>query len=424
MRLRGFLVVVPLLGLGTPASALTREEIAKKHAPVFHQEVRDEVRDLYAAYDFDGNWAGDDNKQNVECVKDASKCAGLACASGACKLVGTVYFTVIETATHWFVQYLPYHPLDTKQTNGHEHDTESVLAVVAKDGSEGGKLLAIETRFHSEWFTYAEPSVKSAASSPNGPVHRDAKGRSQVYSQQVGHGICGGFSPPNNIFPDLQLSCNHTEAPHIAGTGVVYEPDLPATQPVVVDGQAVHAGYALVEIYGSFWSRRAEVGPGKTFKELIDFDGARCSVLACPKQFGGAFMGDDGSPPGGPWSQEGGAGVSAKGSQFFDPADTMKKRLAFPEPFSLDYCHNPYVGVDDKCPAATPESTVPPTPSGRPDPGAEEPAGDAAIAPHAGCGCRSAPNDDAAGVLAGAVIAVMLAGRRRVSRGSSGSRRP
>ena len=413
MRRPSVLVAASLLLATTNASALTREEIAKRHAPVFFQEVRDKVRDLYAAYDFDGNWAGDDNKQNVECVKDASKCSGLACANGSCKLVGTVYFTVIETSTHWFVQYLPYHPLDTKVTNGHEHDTESVLAVIAKDGSEGGKLLAIETRFHTDWFTYTDPSVTARAASPNGPLHMSADAHPQVYSQQVGHGICGGFSPPNNLFPDLQLSCNHGEPPRIAGTGVVYKPNLPATQPVVADGQATETGYALVEIYSSLWSRRAEVGPGKTFKDLIDFKGDRCGVLACPKQFGGAFMGDDGSPPGGPWSQAGGAGVTAKGSQFFDPADTMNKRLTFPQPFALDYCHNPYVGVDDTCASSTPQTTPTPAPppGEAPGQGLGDDAGEAPAA--SGCGCRGSRTHEASAAFSLAALAIVVFVRRR-----------
>src|SRR5436189_291228 len=146
---------VAALVAAAPASAITRDEVAKKHAPVFYQEVRDKTRDLYTAYDFDGNWAGDDNEENVACVADAT----------------------------------------------------------------------------------------------NGSIHVDAQGLPQVYSQQVGHGLCGGFSPPNNLFPDLQLTCNHGEAPHIAGTGIVYRPDLAAAQPVVADGKAVDAGYAMVEIF-------------------------------------------------------------------------------------------------------------------------------------------------------------------------------
>jgi MYXO-CTERM domain-containing protein len=409
---------VAALVAAAPASAITRDEVAKKHAPIFYQEVRDKTRDLYTAYDFDGNWAGDDNEENVACVADAKKCAPSSpCAGGKCGVIGTVYFTVIETSTHWFVQYMPYHPRDTKATNGHEHDTESVLVVVAKDATiPEGKLQAIETRFHTEWFAYADASVKAAAKTPNGSIHVDAQGHPQVYSQQVGHGLCGGFSPPNNVFPDLQLTCNHGEAPPIAGTGVVYRPDIPVAQPVVADGKAVDAGYAMVEIFTSFWARRSEIGPGKTFKDAVDYAGDRCNVLACPKAFGGAFMGDGGESPSGPWNQEGGAGVTAVGSQFFDPAYTMSKRLGFPEPFSLDYCHNPYVGISDKCPSTPPStgssgapSTTPSTPGASTDRPSDPPAAPS-TASESGCMMHAPREDGALPILA---LAAVFAVRRR-----------
>lgn len=358
-RVVGF--IAASLFVASPALAGQREDVAKRWAPVFHQEVRD-GKDLFTAFDFDGNWAGDDNEENLAACLDGKK---------TCDLSAKVYFTVIETSSHWFVQYLPYHATDGKQTNGHEHDTESAFAVVAKDGSPTGKLLAIETRFHLDWFVYADESiVKAGAKTVDGVIHADAAGHAQVYVQQVGHGFCGGFSPPNNYFPDLQLQCKHAEVAHIEGTGVVYRPDLPAAAPTVTKGQSVQAGYALEEIYTSFWSRRTDVGAGKTFKSLIDFAGERCNVLACPKQFGGPFMGNRGDSPSGPWDQEAGAGTTGNGSQFFDPAFTMSKRLTFPAPFSLDYCHNPYVGIVDQC--AKPQSVDPTDPNADPTkPGSE-----------------------------------------------------
>jgi hypothetical protein len=213
-------------------------------------------------------------------------------------------------------------------------------------------------RFHLDWFVYADSSiVTNGAKKIDGAIQADASGRPQVYVQQVGHGFCGGFSPPNNVFPDLQLQCKHGESPHVDGTGVVYRPDQAVVAPTITKGQTATVGYALEEILTSFWARRTEVGDGKTFKNLVDFEGERCNVLTCPKQFGGAFMGDRGSSPSGPWDQAAGAGAKGQGSQFFDPAYTMSKRLTFPTGLSLDYCHNPYVGIVDQC--ATPQSTDP-----------------------------------------------------------------
>lgn len=407
-----------LLFLSSSALAGQREDVAKRWAPVLEQEVKD-GKDLLTAYDFDGNWAGDDNDENLSACLAGSK---------SCDLSAKVYFTVIETATHWFVQYLPYHATDAKMTNGHEHDTESVFAVVQKDGSATGKLVALETRFHTEWFTYADASiVKDGAKTIDGVIHADATGHPQVYIQQVGHGFCGGFSPPNNVFPDLQLQCKHGENPHIDGTGVVYRPDQAPSAPTITKNQTATVGYALEEIYTSFWARRAEVGPGKAFKSLVDFDGERCNVLACPKQFGGAFQGDRGESPSGPWNQEPGKGTTGNGSQFFDPAFTMSKRLTFASGFSLDYCHNPYLGIVDQC--AKPQSTDPTSPTDPTKPGSssdpsspDDRAGDPAASPEAssseangadGCAIRHASSPASSRWSFAAIVAGLIVLRRR-----------
>jgi hypothetical protein len=400
----------------TSAAAGPREDVAKHWAPVFQQEVRD-GKDLFTAYDFDGNWAGDDNDENLAACLEGQK---------ACDLSAKVYFTVIETSSHWFVQYLPYHATDSKTTNGHEHDTESVLVVVAKDASATGKLLAVEMRFHSEWFIYADSSVvKDGAKKIDGAIHADATGHPQVYVQQVGHGFCGGFSPPNNVFPDLQLQCKHGEQPHIDGTGVVYRPDQAPSAPTITKGQTATVGYALEEIFTSFWARRTEVGEGKAFASLIDFTGERCNVLACPKQFGGAFMGNRGSSPSGPWNQEAGAGTKGNGSQFFDPAFTMSKRLTFPTGFSTDYCHNPYLGIVDTC--AKPQSTDP-TQTGDPtgsnakpsDPASTPPSDDDGTASSRadsgdenGCATSRARRDAPSTLVVAIGVALALLRRRR-----------
>ncbi len=405
----------------SPGGAL-RDNVARRFAPVFFQEVRDD-RDLYAAFDFDGNWAGQDNAQNLVCITSPEQCATSSpCQSGSCALVATVYYTVIETSTHWFVQYMPYHPVDAKSANGHEHDTESVFVVVAKDGGNG-KLLALETRFHTDWFVYVDAVVGGAAKAPNGSIHVDEAGHPLVYSQQVGHGLCGGFSPPFDALPDLQVTCEHEQTPHIEKTGVVYRPDRPAEAPAVADGQSVETGYALVEILDTFWARRAEVGWDKPFLSVVSFTGERCDVLACPKEFGGPFMGDEGDAPSGPWNQEGGVGVSGNGSQFFDPAYTMSRRLTFPTPYALDYCHNPYVGVLDGCGAT---SATPPAsgdsesfPNGDESGSQDEGNGRQRAARRASTSCGAAPMDPSSGIWAivGGVGAVLLRLRRAARKG-------
>jgi MYXO-CTERM domain-containing protein len=433
------LVTGTLVSATLPARAATRDEVAKRWAPIVLQETNDPIKDLLTAFDFDGNWNGDDNAENMACWASASACDGKdnpksTCAGKKCPLIATVYFTVIETKTHWFVQYMPYHPLDWKLTNGHEHDTESILAVVAKEGGGTGKLLAMETRFHLYWFDYADATVKNGAGGVDGPIHYDsASGRPQVYSQMVGHGLCGGFSPPNRLFPDLSITCNHGDTPHIDQTGVSYSPDLPATMPTIETGKTVKAGYALVELRTSIWPHIKEIGPGKAFSAAIDFKGERCATLpACPIAFGGAWEGNEGSSPGEPWAQVGGTGVSADGDQFFDPAYTLSKRLTFPAPFSLDYCYNPYVGIDDSC-GGTPDDAGADTGDATLDVGGETESdafvddasdsgvpfdagpADTSAGSNGGCGCRTSSTRGAAPFSLLALV--ILAWSRRRARG-------
>jgi hypothetical protein len=421
MRVAMGLVVLGLTA--NAARAATRDQVAQHYAPVIYQEAHDPIKDLYTAFDFDGDWDGDNQAENMECYSDSSQCntadnPNSPCAGQKCPLIATMYYTVIETDTHWFVQYMPYHPLDWKVTNGHENDTESLLMVIIKAGGEYGVLQAMETRFHDVWYQYAnDPAIGTAGDNVDGPVHFDpASGRPAVYSQMVGHGICGGFSPPNYLFPDLQLTCNHGDTPHIDTTGVFYTPDLPAAMPVVVSNTTVNAGYTMVELITSVWTHIHDIGPGKTFlSPPIDYQGERCSMFACPTQFGGDWEGNEGQSPGEPWAQEGGNGVSAEGDQFFDPAYTMSKRLAFPMPFSLTYCFNPYLGIADTCgdlPADGGASELPDA-AAQPDDlaafygydrfvGGGDDIGDSS----SGCGCRVG----ARGADSRAVVLILLSG--------------
>ncbi len=342
------------------AGAVTRDQVAQHYAPVLYQETNDPIKDLFTAFDFDGDWNGDDQQENMECWSDSSKCntsdnPNSSCAGQKCPLVATVYYTVIETDTHWFVQYMPYHPLDWKTTNGHENDTESILAVINKSGGGFGSIQAMETRFHIYWYQYSnDPNVGTNGDNVDGPIHFEpASGRPAVYSQMVGHGLCGGFSPPNRLFPDLSLTCNHSDTPHIDQTGVIYSPDLAAAMPMVVSNTTVMAGYNLVELLTSVWPHIHDIGAGKAFQSAIDYQGERCAMFNCPKQFGGNWEGNEGTSPGEPWAQPGGNGVNADGDQFFDPAYTMSQRLNFPAPFSLNYCYNPYLGIADTCAASS-----------------------------------------------------------------------
>ena len=123
------------LAAAAASAAPTRDEVARRWAPVVLQEAGDPLKDLYAAFDFDGDWNGDNQAENLECWSDPARCdtkdnPHSRCAGQACPLIATFYTAVFETPTH-------------------------LLAVVAKAGGGLGYLQVIETRFHLYWYQYA-----------------------------------------------------------------------------------------------------------------------------------------------------------------------------------------------------------------------------------------------------------------------------
>ena len=73
-------------------------EIAFEHAPVHYQDTDSTFpwADYITKFDFDVNWQADDNWDNL--MKHP--------------LLARVYFSVVETCTHWFVVYGFFHPRD------------------------------------------------------------------------------------------------------------------------------------------------------------------------------------------------------------------------------------------------------------------------------------------------------------------------
>jgi MYXO-CTERM domain-containing protein len=329
------------------AHAQTRDEVARHYAPTIYQEAGpDRPRhDFITAFDYDCDWNGDDNREDIE----------------SHTLPALVYYAATETDTHWFVHYLPYHPTDDKVTNGHEHDTESILLVIRKTSVPFGVLEVMETRFHTVWYQYARASagVGDGGDNIDGPIHFDTDGvRPAVYQQAIGHGICGGFAPPclfTNDYCDLAITCNHDDTPHLNRRGVIYRYDGTSAEPPAPGASDMFtAGYDLVNIESTLWAHRTEIGPGRVYATAIDYDGSRCASdagLSCPRGFGGNFEGDEGSPPGAMWAQSGGNPSLPDGEVFFDPAYAMSRRLSIPAPLSLTYVFDPYVGIGSLEPA-------------------------------------------------------------------------
>jgi hypothetical protein len=132
------------------ADAPFRAELAFRYAPIHHQDVHTRgehslrgAADYITAVDFDGD---DDASNNWDNAGDPRF-----------PLAAHAYFSVVESASHWFITYLFFHPRDWSSTffeTEHENDSEGVLLAVARDGSRFGALRAAVTVVHSDFYSF------------------------------------------------------------------------------------------------------------------------------------------------------------------------------------------------------------------------------------------------------------------------------
>ena len=93
---------MPALGVNIRADR--HHEIAVRLVPTLYQALGPDPRfDYITAFDFDGDWRGDNNWVNA--------------ADEQRRLPAWVYYAVSETNTHYFVIYAAFHPRDYKGGN-------------------------------------------------------------------------------------------------------------------------------------------------------------------------------------------------------------------------------------------------------------------------------------------------------------------
>ncbi len=83
----------------TPQPPASHRELARRYAPVIHQGAAS-TQDFITAVDFDGDWVGNNNWENQP-TGDLS---------------AHVYYSVVETETHWFLFYAIFPPATTPRT--------------------------------------------------------------------------------------------------------------------------------------------------------------------------------------------------------------------------------------------------------------------------------------------------------------------
>jgi len=319
------LLVSMLMILAVPSFAAagdqaSHQELAVHYSPVWYQDVANLEEDAICRFDYDGDWIGNNNWENLD-----------ACWSRG-EVRGNVYTSVIETSTHYFITYTDYHPRDWWNLNSdlwsHENDMEGVQVVVKKDGSYYGKFLLMETEAHNQLYQYTnDPTVTNGHENIDGGVLLYDESHPEVYVESKGHGV---FRYDGSDFP--------------GGDGIIYHYGTPE-QPS--DPYDTNVGYGLVLIQDCLWPLRFVVGDGLTYGTWYEgFWNGSSRSDKYGVDFDGDTYGDDQANP--PWGwDDPDDGDVLMGDWFLNPAYTISYHLTIAGPWSAEYTDNYFINEDN-----------------------------------------------------------------------------
>ncbi len=297
--------VLMLAALDITSAGPTAEDVAIAYAPVIRQKVSND-QDYLASFNFDRNWNAYDNWERQE---------------WGFMLKGTVYYSVVETESHWFVTYLTFHPRRWGFFNNsawsQENQLEGAQLVVEKNGEPVGRPLLVETFDGSDFRRYqASGSVRSLGGQFHDAVAFEGS-HPILKIANKGHKLRAS-TPKETIVNKGEVVYRYT--------GKAEEPKK---------GQTT-AGYALVRIVDSFWARRDRVGKGKTYGASVE----------TPYGVVGAALGGDNYKANAarmPWTWRADDAETLHDSDWlFDPAYAFSQRYEGDREFSSVYVNHPY----------------------------------------------------------------------------------
>ena len=317
-----------------PAAAdLNRyRKLAEYWAPFVAQETWWQPKaDIPVRFDFDGDWNGDNNWDNLD--------AGSSQAY--------VHYAAVETKSHWFLHYDFFHPRDYSDNciagTCHENDNEGIILTVRKDGGEFGVLELMETLAHNNIYSYTNDTrLRNGVHDIDGKIDFHDGHHPMVFLEAGGHGA-------------LAVGAQHStfsaaKKDFTSGTGVtlVYT----GTADRAKHGNDRNVGYDLISIEDTWWPRAKQATNERSFDapyEYQPFGNRPGGGQRYMGSFWGRKQGVNKAKPFWGWHDERTrrAKVLNTGQWALDPAYSVTKNITFPAamPVDLDYVYNPFLGA-------------------------------------------------------------------------------
>lgn len=287
-----------------------RADLARKFSPVIFQETdRLPLYDALTSVDFDGNFNGYDNVNNVETHP----------------LPAHIYGDVIaETEDSYYLLYIFYHPkdYDTKlrefffSAASHDNDLEGAMIVVDKKSQT---VIAVETWFHNLFLQFAYSNQSKGEQTIDGKIHLEDESHLLLYIDSKGHGV--------RAFQKIDEGKINSKQFLIYRIGNVAD-DIKTAQTQFIN-------YTILDFKTFLNQAKGPFGRGHLFEDPSDFGfGEKIG-----KYMSGHYNGKNGwARPKPPWSWADKFESLRNGAWFFHPAYVIQYHFGLP--LSQNYTFN------------------------------------------------------------------------------------
>ncbi len=332
--------------------------IAEKFAPVIYQATNDTTSgaptfDIPTTVNFDNNLNASDNESKAKL--------------GTTKTTASVYYSVIESDTHYFVTYVLYYP-GREADERFEHDFTGSVVVVDKATEKLIVIEGVRTSQSSDTPLGFAPDDSTVTGNQLEKFPADSLEETH-YPMFVPAGVHESCVFPIAGNPPYCLH-NAGEMPGGTDGGVVmrwaeqgqkYDEAVENAETGFLELQ-----YALVPMVSTLWAWRTLVGPDRLWEGTAAYapmgetrpattpDG---SPLILPNRLASDAETSYGKSPF-QWLRS--PGETNYGQWLIDPTVMLTARYDFGPDWSTDYCYNPYLDINLRGDASHPECETDP----------------------------------------------------------------